>query len=174
MGPPGHFGIALAAKPLIPAVPLWVLLVASEALDLLSFGLINLGLEHMAVSQIDLQDGLQTLVPGAVPWSHGLLASLVWSVLFAAISYRILKNWKAGLIVGLVTFSHWILDFIVHSPDLPIFGSNSPQLGLGLWASGPGFIFSIILEFVILAGGLAIYWLASNRKTPQEPELPVV
>ena len=174
MGPPGHFGIALAARPLVSAVPLWALLVASEALDLLSFGFISLGLERMAVSEINLQDGIQTLVPGSVPWSHGLFASLVWSVLFAAVSYLILKNWKAGVIIGLVTFSHWILDFMVHSPDLPVFGSNSPQLGLGLWTSGPGFIISILLELILLGSGLAIYWLARKRETPSEPELPLI
>ena len=174
MGPPGHFGIAFAAKPLAPAVPLWALLLASEALDILSFGFISLGLERMAVSEISLQHGLQTITPGSVHWSHGLAISLVWSIVFAIIIYLILRNRKAAVIVGLVTFSHWVLDFIVHSPDLPIFGNNSPQLGLGLWTSGPGFIISILLEFILLVGGLAIYWLARKRKTHTEPEPTVI
>jgi hypothetical protein len=168
VGPPGHFGITLAAKPLIPTVPLWTLLVASEALDLLSFGFISIGLERMAVSKINFQDGIQTITPGSVPWSHGLFTSLVWSAIFATVTYLILRNWKAGMIVGLVTFSHWILDFIVHPPDLPIFLRDLPELGLGLWTSGPGFIISIILEFVLLTGGLAIYWVARKRRKSQE------
>lgn len=168
MGPPGHFGIALAAKPLVPSVPLWMLLVASEALDLLSFGFISLGMETMAVSKIDFQHGVQTITPGSVPWSHGLFMSVVWSVIFTAIAYLIFRNWKISAVIGLVTFSHWILDFIVHSPDLPLFMHNSPELGLGLWASGPGFILSIFLELVLLTGGIVIYWVARKKKALQE------
>ena len=174
MGPPGHFGIALAAKPLVPAVPLWTLLVASEALDLLSFGFISMGLEKMAVSEIDFQHGVQTITPGSVPWSHGLLMAVVWSVSFAAIAYLVFRNWKPSVIIGLVTFSHWILDLIVHAPDLPLLFRGSPELGLGLWASGPGFIFSIILEFVLWAGGLVIYWVARKRYALKETELSTV
>ena len=170
MGPPGHFGVALAAKPLVPTVPLWALLVASEALDLLSFGFISFGLETMAVSKIDFHQGVQTITPGSVPWSHGLFMSGVWSVIFAALAYLIVKNWKASMIVGLVTFSHWILDFIVHSPDLTIFLHNSPELGLGLWTSGPGFILSMFLELVLLTGGIVIYWVARKRKALQGVE----
>ena len=162
----------MAAKPLVPAVPLWALLLASEALDMLSVGFISLGLERMAVSQIDLRDGLQIITNGSVPWSHGLITSLVWSIAFGMITYLIFRNRRAGMIVGLVTFSHWVLDFIVHSPDLPILGSNSPQLGLGLWNSGPGFIISILLEIVLLSGGLAIYWVARKKKARQEPVPP--
>lgn len=76
--------------------------------------------------------------------------------------------------MGLVTFSHWILDFIVHSPDLPIFGKNSLPLGLGLWNSGPGFIISIILEFILFTGGLMIYRLACKKKAFHKSLPPAV
>lgn len=161
---PGHLGIGLAAKPVIPKAPLWVLLVASEALDLLSAMFIAVGIERMAVSQIDFEHGIQTITPGSVPWSHGLFMSVVWSLFFAAIAYLVFKDWKTSGMIGLVTFSHWILDFIVHSPDLPILFSNSPELGLGLWTSGPGLILSIILELALLIGGVAIYLVARKRK----------
>ena len=51
MGPPGHFGIAFAAKVVAPKAPLWSLLVASEALDLLSVIFIITGVEKIAVSK---------------------------------------------------------------------------------------------------------------------------
>jgi hypothetical protein len=66
-----------------------------------------------------------------------------------------------------VVFSHWILDLIVHIPDLPLFLEGSLLLGLGLWGSGPGLIASIILEFTLLAGGLAIYLVFRKRNKPQ-------
>ena len=164
---PGHFGVAFAAKPLAPKAPLWTLLVASEALDLLCFGFITLSVEKMAVSQIDFQNGIQTITPGSVPWSHGLFMSIVWSVLFAAIAYLVFRDWKSSGMIGLVTFSHWILDFIVHPPDLPILFRNSPELGLGLWTSGPELILSLILELVLLIGGIAIYLAARKKKETQ-------
>ena len=161
---PGHFGVAFAAKPLAPKAPLWTLLVASEALDLLCFGFISLGLEKMADSQIDFEHGIQTITPGSVPWSHGLFMSIVWSLFFTAIAYLAFKDWKTSGMIGLVTFSHWILDFIVHAPDLPILFLNSPELGLGLWTSSFGLILSLILELVLLIGGIAIYLAARKRK----------
>jgi hypothetical protein len=159
MGPVGHFGVALAVKPLAPKAPLWTLLIASEALDLLSAGTIALGLDKMAVSWVDFVNGVQTLVPGSVAYSHGFFMSLVWSALAAGIACFFLRDCRAGWIMGLVVFSHWVLDFIVHEPDLPIFFDASHTLGLGLWTNGPGFILSIILEFVLLIGGIVIYVL---------------
>jgi hypothetical protein len=164
MGPPGHFGIAFAAKSISPKASLIALLVASEALDLLSFGFMALGIEKMGISQVDLDNGIQELVPGSIPWSHGLLMSIVWSLLIAAIAYLISKERRTGAIFGLVVFSHWILDFIVHTPDLPIFFAGSPRVGLGLWGSGPGLIASGILEVVLLTGGV-IYYVGARKRT---------
>ena len=161
---PGHLGVAFAAKPLAPKAPLWTLLVASEALDILCFGFVAIGMEKVAVSQTDFQHGVQTITPGAIPWSHGLFMSIVWSVLFTTIAYWFFKNWRTSGMIGLVVFSHWILDFIVHPPDLPLLFRNSPELGLGLWTSGPGLILSAVLEFVLLGGGIAIYLISRRRK----------
>ena len=160
---PGHFGIGFAVKRAVPKAPLWTLLVASEALDLLSFGFIALGVEKMAVTQMDFTQGLQVLTPGIITWSHGLFMTIVWSALFAAITYPIYKDWRISSIIGLVVFSHWVLDFIVHPPDLPISFGNLPKVGLGLWTSSPGFIVSIILELALLGGGIAIYVITRKR-----------
>jgi len=160
---PGHFGIALAAKPAAPKAPLWVLLVASEALDLLSFGFVAIGVEKIAVTQTDFVQGLKVITPGSVPWSHGLFMSVIWSAVMAALAFLVWRERRVSLIVGLVVFSHWVLDFVVHPPDLPLLFSGSPLVGLGLWTSGPGLIASIILELALLAGGAALY-LRVRRK----------
>lgn len=157
MGPPGHLAIGFAAKPFAPKVPLVVLLIASEALDILNFGFEVVGLEELGVSQISLSQGLQMSVPSSVQWSHGLFMSCIWSLMFAALATLIYRDRRTGEVIGLVVFSHWVLDFIVHPRDLPVLFEGSPLLGLGLWTSGPGFIFSVILELVLLGAGVAMY-----------------
>ena len=160
---PGHLGLGFAAKRVAPKAPLWTLLVATEVLDLLFFAFQAAGLEHMAVSTTRSNTGLQIIEPGWTPWSHGLFMSLVWSVLGAAVAYLFLKNRRSSIVIGLLIFSHWVLDFVVHLQDLPLFFSGSPLLGLGLWGSGPGLIISGILEIVLLVGGIALYWTWKKR-----------
>ena len=164
MGPPGHLAIGLAAKPIAPTVPIWVFLLASWFLDVLSYGFEAFGLEKFAVSQSNMAQGVQVLVPGSVPWSHGLLMSVIWSMAFGAIAFIFFRDRRTSVILGMVVFSHWVLDFIVHPPDLPLFFEGSPNLGLGLWTSGPGLIASSVLEFVLLAVGLTIYITWRKRK----------
>jgi hypothetical protein len=167
MGPPGHLGIGFAAKRVAPKAPLWVLLVATEVLDLLSFLLMTIGIERMGITSIDLSQGIQYLSPASVPWSHGLFMSVVWSVLAGAIGYIVYRDRRTGLVLGLVVFSHWVLDLIVHLPDLPLLFDGSPLVGLGLWGSGSGLVISGILELALLAAGIAIYVITRKRKPVQ-------
>ena len=164
MGPPGHFGIGLAAKPAAPKAPLWVLLVATEVPDLLFFAFQAAGIESAAVSTTDFSQGMEILIPGSVPWSHGLFMCVVWSVVAAAIGYLFYRDRRTSVVIGLMVFSHWVLDFIVHVPDLSLLFDGSPLVGLGLWGSGPGLIISGILEVGPFAGGLAMY-LVSRKRT---------
>jgi hypothetical protein len=139
-------GLGFASKRVAPKAPLWALQVATEVLDLL-FPLFKVaGMEYVAVSIADIYRGIQIVNPGWTPWSHGLFMSLIWSVLTAAIAYLFLRNRKTSYVIGLLVFSHWVLDYIVHITDLPLFFADSPLLGLGLWGSGPGLINSGILE----------------------------
>ena len=122
------------------------------------------GIESMGVTTIDLSQGIQFLTPASVPWSHGLLTSVVWSILAGAIAYLFYRDRRTGIVVGLLVFSHWVLDLIVHLPDLPLLFDGSPLVGFGLWGSGPGLVISGILELVLLAGGVAIYMVTRRRK----------
>jgi membrane-bound metal-dependent hydrolase YbcI (DUF457 family) len=153
----GHFGVGLAAKRVAPQAPLWSLLVASQVPDLLSFGFAALGLERFGISHTDLQHGVQVEVLGSVPWSHSLLMSIVWSLLVGGVAYLISRNVRLGGVLGGVVFSHWLLDWIVHPPDLPLLLDNSPQVGLGLWCSGLGLVVSMVLEVALFVGGIAVY-----------------
>jgi hypothetical protein len=162
MGPAGHLAVGFAAKPAAPKAPLWVLLLATEVLDLLSFAFRTIGIEKASLS---LTDFLQGKIVLSVPWSHGLVMSVVWSALASAIAFLIYRERRTASVIGLVVFSYWMLDFVVHPPDLPLLFAGSPMVGLGLWASGPGRIISFILEFALLAGGIAIHLSTRKRAT---------
>jgi len=49
--------------------------------------------------------------------------------------------------------SHWVLDFITHRPDMPLY-PGSITVGLGLWNSPSA---TIIVEGLMLIVGVAIY-----------------
>lgn len=167
MGPPGHLAIGFAAKAITPKTPLWILLLASWLLDVLSIVFVAIGIEDTGISQTDFSQGVQMITPGSISWSHGLVMSIIWSVAFGAVAFIFFRDRHASVILGMVVFSHWILDFIVHPPHLPLFLDGSLNLGLGLWTSGLGLIASILLESVLLAGGLAIYLNARQRNKLQ-------
>ncbi|HVN54922.1 MAG TPA: hypothetical protein VMT46_11380 [Anaerolineaceae bacterium] len=161
---PAHLAAGLAAKSAARKVPLWVLLVASEALDLLCFGFMALGLERAGTSRVDFSHGIQVTTPGWIPWSHGLFMAVVWSLLAAVICGLIFHDRRSGIVIGLVVFSHWALDFIVHPGELPLLFAGSPTVGLGLWTTGPGLIASAVLEVALIGAGLVLYF--RGRKLP--------
>jgi hypothetical protein len=147
VGPPGHFAVALAAKPAVSRVPLWLLLLATEVLDLLAFAFFAIGIERPAPNPM-------------LAWSHGLFMSVIWSIVSAGVIFLVLRNTRASMVFGLLVFSHWVLDFVSHSRDLPIFFNGSPSVGLGLESSLP---VGILTEFSMFAAGLTIY-LVGRRK----------
>src|SRR2546427_1065216 len=148
----GHYGVSFAAKKAEPAVPLWVLFIAVQLLDVLWAPFVLLGLEKVRiVPGITASNPLDLYY---MPYTHSLLAAIGWSVV-AFLAYRFAvrsAHSRAAAIVGLAVFSHWVLDFIVHRPDLPLY-DNSAKVGLGLW-NAPALAFG--LETVLLFGGI---WL---------------
>ena len=167
MGPIGHLALGLAAKPAAPRVPLLVLILATEALDLLTLAFLAIGIEKYGVTHTDFSQGLVMESPASIAWSPSLIMALVWSSLAAAIAFLIFRDRRAGAIIGLLVFSHWVLDFIAHPRELPLLLGGSQMLGLCLWCSGPGLVTAGILEFALLAGGLAIYVV--HRRTHPRP-----
>jgi hypothetical protein len=160
----GHFAAGFAAKPLTPKMPLWVLLAASETNELLYFVFTSMGIESKAALTMDFAHGVKYLTTTVNPWSHGLFMSGVWSVLAGGITYLFCRDKRTAGVMGLVVFSHWLLDFLMHS-NLPLFFGNSPLLGLGLENSGPGFVFMTILDLVLLGSGIAIYSRRWSRRS---------
>jgi hypothetical protein len=147
----GHNAVAFAAKRGAPRTSLGTLTAAAVLLDLIWPVLVLLGIERF-----EIRPGVTAFSPfdfTYYPWSHSLLMSIVWSVLLGAIYFAITRYGRGAMIVGVLVFSHWVLDFIVHRPDLPLY-PGGPKVGLGLWNSIGG---TIIVESAIFIAGVWIY-----------------
>jgi hypothetical protein len=148
----GHFAAGLAAKKVQPAISLGTLFLAAQFLDLLWPTLLLLGLER-----VEIAPGISEVTPLNFiyyPISHSLIAVLGWSLLFGLIYHLITKNRKRALLVGALVLSHWLLDVIVHIPDLPLYPGDSPKVGFGLWNSST---LTILVEGLFFVMGLAWY-----------------
>src|SRR5213592_2119109 len=144
----GHYGVSFAAKKAEPSIPLWVLFIAVQLLDVLWAPFVLLGLEKVRiVPGITASNPLDLYY---MPYTHSLVAAIGWSVL-AALVYRVAApsgNKRAATVIGGAVFSHWVLDLLVHRPDLPLY-DNTAKVGLGLW-NVPAI--AIGLEAVLLFG----------------------
>ena len=156
----GHYGVSFAAKKAEPAIPLWVLFIAVQLLDVLWAPFVLLGIE-----KVRIVPGITTSNPldlYYMPYTHSLLAAIAWS-LVAFLVYRAVRPVpsRAAAIVGLAVFSHWVLDFLVHRPDLPLY-DNTAKVGLGLW-NLPAV--ALGLEALLLFGAMWLYLRHTARRT---------
>ena len=147
----GHYGVGLAAKKPAKSISLGTLFLAAQWLDLIWPILVLLNIEHVVVEPGNTQ--LTPLDFTYYPFSHSLLFVLGWSIVLGAVYYFIKKNKKNALIIGLLVLSHWVLDLLVHRPDLPLI-PGGPYVGLGLWNIP---LVAVILEFLIYIGGIILY-----------------
>jgi len=155
----GHFGVGFASKKFTPRACLAPLLAAPLFLDMLWPIFLLLGWEHVRIdpgntrfTPLDLYD---------YPWSHSLLMSIVWATAFAAF-YHLVTRYRQGTIaIWLGVVSHWVLDWITHRPDMPLYPGGGPKFGLGLWNSIPG---TMAVEIAMLLVGLWMYVLATRAR----------
>lgn len=156
----GHYGVSFAAKRADRTIPLSVLFLAVQLLDVIWAPLILLGVEKVRiVPGITASNPLDLYY---MPYTHGLLAAIAWSIV-GGVAYTLAfrpDTARSSVIVGLAVFSHWVLDFIVHRPDLPLY-DNSMKVGLGLW-NHPAL--ALGLEMLLLFGGI---WLFFRERLSQ-------
>ncbi len=153
----GHFAVAFGVKRVAPEIKLGTAVLASAFLDLVWPLLVAAGVEIVRI------------VPGATaftplrfvyyPYSHSLAMALLWGVLFAGIYCWRRDSMRAAIWLGVLVFSHWFLDVIVHEPDLPLFPGLAIYVGLGLWNSMTG---TVALEVTLFAAGLWLYLSATR------------
>jgi hypothetical protein len=153
----GHFAVGFAAKRVAPRTSLTTLLTASLFLDVLWPLFLWLGLERVRIDP-----GNTAFTPldfVSYPYSHSLVMAIVWSVLFAIVYRSRTRYARGALVAGILVFSHWVLDWVSHRPDLTLFPWGGPRVGLGLWNSVAATAVTEVAMFVV---GLGIY-LSTTR-----------
>lgn len=125
----GHYAAAIAAKAIEPKASLWTLVGAAQLVDIGWSVFIAAGVERASV---DPQLPGSTFVLDYMPWTHSLPAALLWSLGAALLARAFRLTWRASAIIGAVVFSHWLLDLLVHRPDLELW-PGSEKVGLALW-----------------------------------------
>jgi membrane-bound metal-dependent hydrolase YbcI (DUF457 family) len=126
-------------------------------LDLVWPILVLAGVEHLQVSPTE--DPFLHLEFTYYPWTHSLLASIVWALLFAAAYRWRTRDTRTALWLAIGVVSHWVLDLVVHIPDLPLYPGSSVKVGFGLWRSVAG---TVLVEAVIFVA--AVVWYAVRTR----------
>jgi hypothetical protein len=151
----GHFGFAAMVKSRERSAPLWALMLATVWLDVI---FIPLFLAHRETVQ-PVQAGYGGLIIHA-DYTHSIVGMLALSAALGAIFLPGLGR-RVALVIAMVSASHWVLDLVVHRPDMPVlpgnFG-NLPSLGFGLWNHPRA---AACVELVLVIAGAAMYWRAA-------------
>ena len=157
----GHYGPAFAAKPLARQVPLWLLFVAVQWLDVCWSALVLMGVEKLRIVPGFTQASALDLY--YMPYTHGLIGALALSAVFGALALLFVKQRRAAAVavVAGAVFSHWLADLVVHVPDLPLLDDHM-KVGFGLWR---WLWISLPLELAFLLGGALIYARAVPSRT---------
>lgn len=155
----GHFGVGLGAKKAAPKISLGTFFLAAQFLDLLWPTFLLLGWEH-----VKIEPGITKMAPlnfTDYPLSHSLFMAIVWGIVFGLTYFIIKRNISKSILLGLVVLSHWVLDLLVHIPDLPLYPGSDIFLGFGLWNHE---VFAVGLEGLIFITGLVFYLKSTRAK----------
>lgn len=155
----GHYGAGLSLKKAAPPISLGLLFIAVQFLDLLWPIFLLLHIEHVEITTDKSQP--IPLIFTDYPWSHSLVMALAWSALFFVLYWLARKDMLNALVLGVAVFSHWLLDLIVHLPDLPLYPGSSTKLGLQLWRYP---IAANIVEGLVFFAGVFLYLNATKAK----------
>jgi hypothetical protein len=148
----GHYAVGLASKRLAPRTSLGWLIAAPIALDLLWPLFLLAGIERVRIVPGDTV--FTPLAFDYYPWSHSLLMSVVWGVIFGGAYWAYTRYMRGAVVIGLGVVSHWVLDFVVHRPDLPLVPGVNLKLGLALWNSVAG---TVVVEVALFGAAVWLY-----------------
>jgi len=151
----GHIGTALAIGRAERGVNVGVFIAAALLLDFLLWIFVLLGWESVAIPATFAATHQPEFF---FPYSHGLMASFIWSVVAGGAAFvlcsRLLTRWRAAVLVAIAVLSHWVLDALVHRPELPLGVSGSRMVGFALWNNMP---FALTLEATLVVVGLYLF-----------------
>jgi len=148
----GHFGLGFAAKRLAPRVSLGTAFLAAQFIDLLWPSFLLLGIESVRIAPG--ATAVTPLVFERYPISHSLLAVAGWALALGVAYALVRRDRRGAFVVGWLVLSHWLLDAIVHVPDLPVAPGMDMRVGLGLWQSRAA---TLAVEVPIFAAGVWLY-----------------
>lgn len=155
----GHLGIGLVLKKLDGKTNLLWIFSSVLFLDIMLWILVLLGIEHTNVPENYAELHYMTFY---FPYSHGLLASLIWTALTYFVVKLTTKEDRTAIVLAIGVFSHFILDCVVHPPELPLLGEHSQKLGLGLWNN---IYLALALELIMLIIGFVFYFKSTEGKS---------
>jgi hypothetical protein len=160
----GHFAVGLALKRADKSLSLGLLFTAAQLSDLIYGITLLIGAEKVSI--IAGANPLTSAEYTFFPYSHSLLATLLWAGLVALTFITVpfkstLPKSKTALIMATAVLSHFILDAIVHNPEMDLLGNGVYKIGLGLWNYPYA---SYIVEALLLTAGLWIY-LRTTKST---------
>jgi hypothetical protein len=148
----GHFGLGFAAERVAPRASLGALFMAAQFVDLLWPTLLLLGIERVAIAP-----GATVVTPldfQHYPVSHSLVAGIGWGALIGGLYLVLRRRPRDALVIGVLVVSHWLLDALVHRPDLPLTLSGETRIGLGLWNSMAA---TLLVEVPLFVAGVWLY-----------------
>ncbi len=158
----GHFGFAALVKSRERQAPLWALMLATVWLDIVFVPLFLAGVETIE----PIAGARGTYGTGIIhaDYTHSLVGAALLSGL---LDVPAAARWgrRTGVVIGLVAFSHWVLDLVVHRADMPLLPTNLgglPRLGFGLWRFP---VASATVEFALVVVGAWTYWQAAREVT---------
>src|SRR5215469_81475 len=159
----GHVALALGASKAAPRVNVGWLVFAALLSDFLLGIFAWMGWEH-ATPPPDYADRHYLLF--TFPYSHGLLALLVWAIIAGFLISRAgaFNRNRVFLVLALVVLSHFVLVGIVHVAGVALDGQNSPKLGLGLWKH---MRLELSIESVMAIIGVVLYLKLSGSSAPR-------
>jgi hypothetical protein len=155
----GHLAVGFAVKRATPRVNLATLFAAAQFPDLLWPVLVAAGVER-----VDIAPGITAFTPldfVSYPWSHSLILVVLWGLIFGAVHFLRSRNTVAGIALAALVISHWLLDYVSHRPDMPVY-PGGPRYGLGLWNS--------VAATIAVEGALFVIgaWLYAQATRPRD------
>jgi membrane-bound metal-dependent hydrolase YbcI (DUF457 family) len=147
----GHVAAALAAKRVSPRSSLGTLVAAALLVDLVWPLLLLAGIERVRI--VPAASPFLRLDFEHYPFTHSGAGVLAWAAAFGAVVLWRTGSRRGAAVVAALVVSHWVLDLVVHRPDLPVVW-NGPKVGLGLWRSVPG---TLAVELPLFALGVLAY-----------------
>ena len=159
----GHYAVAFAARTVPKSPNLAICFVAVQLVDIGFFSLAYFGIEKWRPDPAIT--GIMPVDLYFMPYTHSLAGSAAWALAAGALVAAIVARDRkliAGAVVAALVFSHWLLDLVVHRPDLGIFDDEPVKLGFGLW-DWPRI--EMPLEIGLLLGGFWLYMRATRART---------